>query len=790
MRARGAGLGVDAMTWLAGARAAPTVSRGQAGVSAACTRVDARAGTERVPRGNVRRGSRDALHLRRVFSARATSTSDTVDGHAFGTLGAPGPGEGSAHQIAALTSWLKAHGVDFSDRARFVRVRGMGVGGVATRALRQGDAIFSVPMFAKRETRVSNAPGSSETGDADDTAVPLVLTTAAVMHQSGPLGRLGRALAAAGVVVVHPNAEPSADLRVQAGSSESIRRTNTEYAYTPTHRLGGILETDHEFPLNVSSTSLLALALLFQCARAEAPKKKSKLFLKKRFAERNERDSAEDDSGRRRVRDRTSPHWAAYVDLLPRETDALLEWTDEDLRHLKGSKHAARARERRERVDRVHDEIFPALRSVDPDLFRTDDECEDAGNDLDARKARRESSRRESSRRESSREEDAFIGTFESKRAFRWAFATVLARAFELPAEVSGSFFLFGDKKELGLCPGLDLFNHADDAERCVVEGLPGDDDVDVDDDARDETSFSRDIDEGVSRDDSVRLFRNDSSFLEPDADDANFDSDEARLKTMGPRITLRVGPGGASPGEQLFHRYADRADGGSLLEFGFVRARATSETAAAGFFRAADVSLEPLLLRHGRRERARRLEALSRLGLCRGLTYEVTDAPEETRKGSCVSSYAYSVAAAPRAGAACVPNAMARMAKVLTLDDAELAAVSDWDDPDGGVYDGDVPFSRAHERRFASAMARLFRDELERLRRASNESFSAGDRSEPSRAPADSPAAFGRVGTPGRGLEDQRRTRRRDMARRVHEGETSLLEEIARDFETDANVS
>ena len=26
-----------------------------------------------------------------------------------------------------------------------------------------------------------------------------------------------------------------------------------------------------------------------------------------------------------------SPHWSAYVDLLPRETDALLEWSDEDL---------------------------------------------------------------------------------------------------------------------------------------------------------------------------------------------------------------------------------------------------------------------------------------------------------------------------------------------------------------------------------------------------------------------------------------------------------------------------
>lgn len=50
--------------------------------------------------------------------------------------------------------------------------------------------------------------------------------------------------------------------------------------------------------------------------------------------------------------------------------------------------------------------------------------------------------------------------------AFRWAFATVLARAFELPD--------IGPTGQMGLCPGLDLYNHGSDAEHCTVDGAGG----------------------------------------------------------------------------------------------------------------------------------------------------------------------------------------------------------------------------------------------------------------------------------------------------------------------------
>ena len=188
MRARGARLGLD-MANLASTRLVVAIERGPFAAHAGSTHAGARAHAGRGPLRDRRsrfRGFRDD-HRRRASSP---------DGRAFGTLGAPGPGEGSAHQIAALVVWLKRHGVDFGDRARFARIRGMGVGGVATRNLRQGDAIFSLPLFAPVDTAAEKASDVL----SSPLRVPLVITTSVVMDQKGPLGRLARALAAAGLV--------------------------------------------------------------------------------------------------------------------------------------------------------------------------------------------------------------------------------------------------------------------------------------------------------------------------------------------------------------------------------------------------------------------------------------------------------------------------------------------------------------------------------------------------------------------------------------------------------------
>jgi len=730
MRARGARLGLD-MAGLVSARLVVATGCGHLPAHASSKYAGACAHAGRAPLASDHRPRcRFSIDDRRR-SARAASTSSPDDRRAFGTLGAPGPGEGSAHQIAALVMWLKRHGVDFSDRARFVRVRGMGVGGVATRDLRQGDAVFSLPLFGvdllggdeARGGEIEAGEERTSTGE-ESSAVPLVITTSVVMDQRGPLGRLARALAASGLVT-------------RTGSEVGSRSD-----HSPTHRLGGVLESDHEFPLHVSATSLLALALLFQSAQATRAKKTSRASMRDR-GKRRDASSApsangigarEDEKQKRDARVHCAPHWSTYVDLLPRETDALLEWSDEDLYHLRGSRHVSRALERRALVDGIHDEIFPALLAVDPGVLAVDDDEDDDFSDASL----------------ASLETSAFA----SRRAFRWAFATVLARAFELPSEVrearrAGDAADLSERvkrrpvsreKEFGLCPGLDLFNHGDDAEPCVVEGLDLERDPQIDDLAHEEDCGQ-------------------------DPDDARYDEDEVRLGALGPRVTLRVGVGGAVSGEQLFHKYADRADGGSVLEFGFARLDGSGA-------RAADCDFSVLLRKHAPGKRAARLAYLSALGLCRGGTYEVTDAPALATDAESETS-AFGDLKPKSVGVACVPEDALRVARILTLTDAEFDAVRAWDDDDAGKYDGFCAFGAAHRRRFAEAMASLFEHERDALsipaihlhasHRGENETDDDDDDDD------DGARA--------------RRARRRAMARCVLEGETSLLEEIARNF-------
>jgi hypothetical protein len=166
-------------------------------------------------------------------------------------------------------------------------------------------------------------------------------------------------------------------------------------------------------------------------------------------------------------------YWRAYVDLLPREVDSLQMWDDDELEALQGSRLIERARRRRALVRREYEATREALGATAP-----------------------------------------------SYESFRWAYATVLARAFVLP-----------DLNCMALLPGLDLYNSARDAEKCTVERL------------------------GHVEDD----------------DDEDDDEDVAFANEGEAQVTLRVGIGGAAAGTQLFHDYADHTSGGALLEFGFV---------------------------------------------------------------------------------------------------------------------------------------------------------------------------------------------------------------------------
>ena len=125
-------------------------------------------------------------------------------------------------------------------------------------------------------------------------------------------------------------------------------------------------------------------------------------------------------------------YWRAYVDLLPREVDSLQMWDDDELEALQGSRLIERARRRRALVRREYEATREALGATAP-----------------------------------------------SYETFRWAYATVLARAFVLP-----------DLNCMALLPGLDLYNSARDAEKCTVERLGHVEDDD--DETSDETRTSR----------------------------------------------------------------------------------------------------------------------------------------------------------------------------------------------------------------------------------------------------------------------------------------------------------
>jgi hypothetical protein len=460
------------------------------------------------------------------------------------------PGEASAHQIASLVVWLRARGVDFGDRAAFARVRGMGVGGVATRDLDEGDVVFSLPMR-----------------DATPARAPIVMTTAAVTDVDGPCARLARALAAAGLV---PRADDDAD-----ASSESP--------------LGGSRESDHEFPLDATRTSLLALGVLHESAHS---------------------------------RDDPPSHWATYVTLLPRRVGSLMEWDERELSALQGSRHATRARERIALFDDARAKCFPALLRADESLF---------GEDEATRRAH------------------------ESPRAWRWAVATVLARAFYFP-----------DANEHGLCPGLDLFNHCSEAEKCVVEDGTADDEGD-----------------------------------EGDEGEGKYAHKEA------PRVTLRAGVGGVPAGTQIFHDYADHARGGCLLEFGFTHAPSADAAGRDGRadLHAVDVSLWSALIEgdddDGRIDE--RLAAASDASPRRSLTYELSNvSPRWAKDGG------------RKRGVDCVPIDMMRAARALTLSASELDEVKSARASRVGApaFDASAPLNETHEKRALLAIARACRVE------------------------------------------------------------------------------
>jgi len=249
-----------------------------------------------------------------------------------------------AYVLGALCAWLRSHGVECDKTTTYATSERFGALGTAKRDMDEGEAAFSLPLRSRSD------------GDA------LALTTRDALRETGALGEVGRAMKKIGGL----------------------------------DRLSGVIESEHEFPLDSASTSTLAVALMRQGAGGKGMR------------------------------------WRAYYDALPGEVDSLLMWSDEELELLQGSALRERALFRRALVRREYEALFPALAEADPEVFG----------------------------------DERY-----SLEYFRWAYATVMARAFVLP-----------DLKCMALLPGIDVYNSARDAEKCEVEMDDDDDDDDGED--------------------------------------------------------------------------------------------------------------------------------------------------------------------------------------------------------------------------------------------------------------------------------------------------------------------
>jgi hypothetical protein len=191
------------------------------------------------------------------------------------------------------------------------------------------------------------------------------------------------------------------------------------------------------FPLDSTRTSMLAMALMYQDLKARSTRRAEEL--------RGENGDEKEESSR----DDYSPHWQAYVDLLPTNVDSLLLWSTEELAFLQNSRIGERAKRRKKLVAEEFQVLFSnaSLREEFERLMMP----QTKQTQTQTRQRKRLTPFR-----------------FETLREwFEWAYATVLARAFTLPEIENGALLL---------CPGLDIFNSARDAAKCEVRLSPHDD--------------------------------------------------------------------------------------------------------------------------------------------------------------------------------------------------------------------------------------------------------------------------------------------------------------------------
>jgi len=322
-----------------------------------------------------------------------------------------------AFAIAVFKRWLSSLGVDIS-KTEFVSTRSMGIGGVVLRDAEELDLVFRIPLPREEGRRM-----------------PVAMRWDAFIHSSSSSSSslLGFS-AELGEIFVKERLESKLRgvLIEDDGDAEEEDASNASSS----------------FPLDSTRTSMLALALMYQDAKARSRRRAIELGI----------DVEVDEFWR----NQDPPHWQAYVDLLPTNVDSLLLWSTEELAFLQNSRIGERAKRRKKLVQEEFDvlfsnnntglrEEFVRLTSAAAAVTSAEETSPPFPGEKRGRRRRRLTPFR-----------------FETLQEwFEWSYATVLARAFTLP-EIENGALIF--------CPGLDIFNSARDAAKCEVRLSPHDD--------------------------------------------------------------------------------------------------------------------------------------------------------------------------------------------------------------------------------------------------------------------------------------------------------------------------
>ena len=332
--------------------------------------------------------------------------------------------------IIRFKQWLKSLQIETMCTSEFVFTRKMGIGGIVLEDKEEQDVIFRIPLGERRRTSVGVA-GTNSTETTLPTAMRWDVFLRADCEQLGFSSKLGEifvkeqlASKLRGVLIEDDDESDFDDDEDGANASSS-------------------------FPLDSTRTSMLAMALMYQDLKARSTRRAEELG--------GENGDEKEESSR----DDYSPHWQAYVDLLPTNVDSLLLWSTEELAFLQNSRIGERAKRRKKLVAEEFQVLFSnaSLREEFERLMMTQTkQTHTSASPLNPRETIR--LRRQRKRLTPFR--------FETLREwFEWAYATVLARAFTLPEIENGALLL---------CPGLDIFNSARDAAKCEVRLSPHDD--------------------------------------------------------------------------------------------------------------------------------------------------------------------------------------------------------------------------------------------------------------------------------------------------------------------------